>query len=156
MSKVTVVADKNGNLISVSPNNPEYGWFFVEQELFQFSTTGWLKKVKRKARIMGKTEDLLSTGYREGTSLPGKIVVVESLTPFNAENPDRDLKVAGETGVICRIDDQPIYRQSFYTTNVNASDELITHDNSDEIRDVQTAQKEMSSFKMKTEETVNL
>ena len=53
--------------------------------------------------------------------LPGKIVVVESLTPFNPENPDRDLKIAGGTGVICRIDDQPIYRQTFYKYFLNHS-----------------------------------
>lgn len=156
MSKVTVVADKNGNVIGVSANNPDYGYIRVEQQAIQINNEGWLRNVKRSALLKGKTEDLLSTGYTEGTTLPGKIVVVESLVPFNTENPDRDLKIAGDTGIICRIDDQPIYRQSFYTSNSNAVDELITHDNSDEIRDVQTAQKEMSSFKVRKEESVNL
>jgi ribosome biogenesis protein Tsr3 len=81
--------------------------------------------------------------------------VVESLTAFNANNPDRDLKIAGDTGVICRIDDQPIYRQTFYSINDNAFDELITHNNSDEIKEVQAAQKAMSSFGVKRSE-VNL
>lgn len=156
MSKVTVVADKNGNVIGVSQNNPDYGYIRVEQTAIQINNEGWLRNVKRSALIKGKTEDLLSTGYAEGTTLPGKIVVVESLVPFNTENPDRDLKIAGDTGIVCRIDDQPIYRQSFYTSNPSACDELITHDNSDEIRDVQTAQREMSSFKVRKEEAVNL
>ena len=157
MSKVTVVADKNGNVIGVSKNNPDYGYIRVEQQVIHINNEGWLKNIKRSALIKGKTEDLLNTGYVEGTVLPGKIIVVESLVPFNPENPNRDLKIAGDTGVICSIEDQPIYRQSFYTTNVNAHDELITHDNYDEIKDVQFAQKTMKSFTIKNEkESVNL
>lgn len=146
MSRVKVAADKNGNVIGISENNPEYGYIRVEQVATQISNDGWLRNVRRSSLIKGKVSDLTETGYREGTELPGKIVVVESLTPFNPNNPDRDLKVAGETGVICRIDDQPIYRQTFYTTNENAFDEMITHDNTDEIREVQAAQKAVSSL----------
>ena len=146
MSTVKVAADKNGNIIGVSQNNPEYGYIRVEQAATQINDQGWLRNVKRSALIKGKVEDLLACNYKEGTTINGKIVVVESLTPFNPTNPDRDLKVAGETGVICRIDDQPIYRQTFFTQNLNAYDELITHDNTDEIKDVQVAQRSISSL----------
>lgn len=146
MSKVKVVADKNGNIINVSPNNPDYGYIRVEQQTIQINEQGWLKNVKRTALIKGKMEDLLQTGYREGTELPGKLIVKESLNPFNEENPDKDLKIAGATGVICRVDDQPIYRQTFYTTNPNAWDETFSHTNTDEIRDVMTAQREMQAL----------
>lgn len=143
-NKVVVVSDKDGNVVGVSQNNPEYGYIRVEQTAVQINDQGWLRNVKRSAIIKGKVKDLIETGYREGSELPGKIVVVESLTPFNQENPDRDLKIAGNTGVICRIDDQPIYRQSFYTTNLNAFDELISHTNTDEIREVMDAQKALN------------
>jgi len=146
MSKVLVTADQNGNVIGVSQNNPEYGYIRVEQTTVQINDQGWLRNVKRSALIKGKVVDLQEVGYREGTELPGKIVVVESLTPFNPENPDRDLKIAGSTGVVCRIDDQPIYRQTFYTQNLTACDEFITHTNSEEIKEVQSAQKAMSSL----------
>ena len=146
MSKVTIVADKNGNVIGISQNNPDYGYMRVEQQAVQINNEGWLRNVKRSALIKGRTEDLLSTGYVEGTTLPGKIVVVESLIPFNMENPDRDLKIAGDSGIICRVDDQPIYRQSFYTSNPNAVDELLTHSNTEEIKEVLAAQKAMSSM----------
>jgi hypothetical protein len=146
MSKVVVTADQNGNVIGVSQNNPEYGYIRVEQQAIQINDEGWLRNVKRSALIKGKVVDLQSTNYREGTELQGKIVVVESLVPFNQENPDRDLKVAGSTGVICRIDDQPIYRQTFYTNNVNAIDEFINHNNSEEIKEVQGAQRVMNSL----------
>ena len=146
-SKVRVTADINGNVIGVSQNNPEYGYVRVEQSVTQISEAGWLKPVKRSALIKGKVEDLAQAGFIDGFELSGKIIVKESLTPFNPENPDKDLKIAGQTGVVCRIDDQPIYRQTFYTSNQEAYDELITHDNTSEIREVQIAQKEISSLK---------
>ncbi len=147
MGKVTVVADKNGNLISVSPNNPEYGWIFVEQTIPQYSQ-GWLRNVTLKTRIMGKVKDFTEGGYFKGQTLPGKIVVKESFQPFNTENPDSTLKIAGDTGIPCRFDDQPIYRQTFYTTNVNDQDELIMHNNTEEIREVMRAQKELEILKV--------
>lgn len=146
-SKVRVTADINGNVIGVSQNNPEYGYVRVEQSVTQISEAGWLKPVKRSALIKGKVEDLAQAGFVDGFELSGKIIVKESLTPFNPENPDKDLKIAGQTGVVCRIDDQPIYRQTFFTSNQEAYDELITHDNTTEIREVQLAQKEISSLK---------
>ena len=145
MNKVKVVADKNGNIVSISPNNTEYGYIRVEQQGVQINDQGWLRNTTRYALIKGKVEDLLSCNYQEGTEISGKIVVRESLTPFNPENAARDLKVAGNTGVVCRVDDQPIYRQTFFTTNLKASDELITHTNTDEIKDVQAAQKSILS-----------
>ena len=146
MSKVVVIADKNGNIIGQSTNNPEYGYIRVQQQTVQISEQGWLKTVKRSAILKGKMEDLLSAEYREGTQLPGKIVVVEALEPFNPTNPDKDLKIAGDTGIICRVEDQPIYRNSFYTSNPNAYDELISHTNSDEIKDVMEAKRVMTTF----------
>lgn len=152
MTKVNVVADKNGNIICISENNPEYGWIFVEQLTTQIDN-GWLRNVRRKARIMGKVTDLQENGYTEGKELPGKIIVKESFTPFNQNDPDKDLKIAGSTGIICRVDDQAIYRQTVYTTNENLQDELIHHTNTDEIREVTEAQKNaFSGLKLKMKE----
>ena len=145
MEKVKITADKNGNIITISENNPEYGWIFVEQTVSQFEN-GWMKNVVRKARINGKKNELVEAKFTKGQELPGRIVVLESLSPFDTENSDRDLKVAGKTGVICRYDDQPIYRQSVYTSNLNAFDELITHTNGEEIKEVMLAQKMLSEL----------
>lgn len=152
MSKVLVVADKNGNIIGQSTNNPEYGYIRVQQHTVQINDQGWLKTVKRSAILKGKMEDLLSAEYKEGTQLPGKIVVIEALEPFNPTNPDKDLKIAGDTGIICRVEDQPIYRNTFYTSNPNAFDELITHTNTNEIKDVMEAKKAMSAFEQPSTE----
>jgi hypothetical protein len=146
MSKVVIMADKNGNVIGQSENNPEYGYVRVEQVGTFINDQGWLRRSRRSALIKGLVKDLQDSKFTEGQELDGKIVVVESFVPFNPENPDRDLKLAGETGIICRVDDQPIYRQSFYTPNVNAHDTLIPHTNSDEIREVQSAQKTLSAM----------
>jgi hypothetical protein len=151
-NKVTVTADKNKNIITVSPNNPEFGWLTLEQEVFEINDRGWLKSTKRTALVHGKVDDLKKAGYKEGTELPGKIVVLESLTPFNLENPDRDLKVAGKSGVICRVEDEPIYRKSFYTGNQNISDEFVAHTNVEEIRQVMEAQKMLNLIHKETEE----
>jgi|NOAtaT_6_FD_contig_21_7612376_length_918_multi_7_in_0_out_0_2 hypothetical protein len=153
-SKVVVKADENGNVIGVFKNNPEYGYVRVEQVAPVISDTGWLKTAKRSSFIKGKIEDLQKLSYKANQEIPGKIVIVESLIPFNMENADRDLKVAGDTGVICRYDDQPIYRRSFYTTNTKIEDEVIHHTNADEIREVQAAQRELTSSIVKKRDAV--
>lgn len=139
--KVRVTADENGTVIGVSANNPEYGYVRVEQVVTQVNDEGWLRLAKRSALLKGKVEDLIDMDYKEGQELSGKIIVKESFDPFNPENPDRDLKIAGDTGITCRVDDLPIYRQTFYTLNESATDELIMHNNGDEIREVMAAQK---------------
>jgi len=159
MSKAIVTADKTGNVIGVSQNNPEYGYIRVEQETTQINDQGWLRKVKRGALIKGKVQDLIDCAYKAGDEITGKIVVRESLTPFNPNNPDRDLKVAGNTGVICRLDDQPIYRQTFFTNDLEAGDQFIMHTNTDEIRDVQSAQRALVSMTLNNKsanETINM
>lgn len=152
MSKVKVVADSNGSIIGQSQNNPEYGYIRIEQKTIQISEQGWLKSVKRSTLLKGKMEDLLNSGYKEGSELSGKLIVKESLVPFNPANPDKNLKIAGSTGIICRIDDQPIYRDTFYTTNIDAYDELISHNNNEEIKDVMYSQKLMENLNLVTEE----
>lgn len=143
---VTVKADDLGNVINVSENSPEFGYVRVQQLVPVISNTGWAKPQKRSALIKGKIEDLKMFGFKENESIPGKIVVRESFMPFNAKDSERDLKIAGDTGIICRVDDQPIYRQTFFTYDVNAQDELIAHTNTDEIREVALASREMSAI----------
>jgi hypothetical protein len=138
-NKVKVTADQHGNIIGVSTNNPEYGFVRVEQNVTQINQQGWLKNVKRSTLIKGLVSDLTASGFKEGFEITGKIIVVESLNPFNQENPERDLKIAGDSGIVCRIDDQPIYRQTFFTPDPNAQDQLIIHNNVEEIREVMEA-----------------
>ena len=134
-TKVRVTANAEGNVVSLSTENPTYGFIRVEQTRMVFNDKGWATKKVMSALIYGEASDLISFGYFNGQELPGKIVVKESLEAFNRVNPDRDYKIAGKTGIICCLDGQPIYRKTFYTESATATDELIAHNNTGAIRE---------------------
>ena len=133
-SKVTVQADEQNNVIRVSKNNPEFGHIRVIHNRVLFSSNGWVNNKQLSTLIQGKVEDLQELGFKSGQELDGKIITKEQLTPFNENDPDRDLKMAGDTGIVCSKDGQPIYRRTNYTADSTAQDSLVAHDNSDEIR----------------------
>ena len=140
--KVTIVADENGSVIRVSKNNPEFGHVRLVQDTTAIGNGNWVKKQSRSTLIHGTVEDLQATGLAEAKTLPGKIVVRESFEPFSSDNPDRDLKVAGDTGIVCvgvnpetGEVDCPIYRKSFYSMDMNDHDTLIAHTNGQAIRE---------------------
>jgi len=137
MSKVNIQPDELGNVIRVSKNNPEYGHVRITQDRVVFKSNGWVKRSELSTLIHGKVEDLEAIDIANKTELPGKIVVIERLDPFNSDDPDRDMKIAGDTGVICVKDDQPIYRKTFFVQNTETQDELIDHTNRDEIKEAQ-------------------
>tara|TARA_R100000734_G_C3318100_1_gene111902 strand:- start:3550 stop:4140 length:591 start_codon:yes stop_codon:yes gene_type:complete len=133
--KVQIVADDSGAVIRQSKNNPDYGHVRLVQERVTFGNAGWVKRNVVSTLLHGTIEDLQETGIANQTTLPGKIVVKEQLTPFNEENPDRDLKYAGDTGIICCAHGEPIYRKTFFTTDANAEDIFVAHTNGDAIRE---------------------
>jgi len=130
--KVVVVASAEGVVARPNPNNPEFGHIRVSQTTYTMEN-GFRKKSSRTALINGKLADLREEGLKAGEELEGKIIVKESTTPFNKENPDGDIKLAGESGVPCTIGGLPIYRKSFYVTD-DSTDVLVAHDNTDEIK----------------------
>jgi hypothetical protein len=133
-SKVTVVADDNGNVIRQS-KNPEIGYVRVTQDAVSYSANGWVQRKTRSALILGNIDDLKELKFKKGQTLDGKIVVKESTEPFNSEDPDRDLKIAGSTGIICcTADGEPIYRTTFYDATGLQVDIMIPHANGDAIR----------------------
>jgi len=134
MSKVVVVANDHGDVVQQSENNSEFGHIRVEQVRTVIDQRGWVNRKKYIALIAGKTEDLEALDYSNGQKLDGKIIVKESLTPFNSKNPERDIKYADNSGVICMQNDQPIYRKCIYTLVSNAQDEYVQHTNVAEIK----------------------
>lgn len=128
MKKVTVTADPSGQAVVASQNNPEYGYVRVAQTRNIVDERGWLKNKPVAALILGSTADLKET-YSANQELDGKIIIKESLTPFNKKNPEKDLKVAGDTEITCMVGDKPIYRKAFYSQDANAQDVLIQHTN---------------------------
>ena len=130
---VRVVHSGNHPLLNVITHAAEYGWMFVEQSFINEEG----KETKRRAKYFGLYQYLKI--LKEGDILPGKIIILESLTPFNQDNPDCNLKVEGNTGVICTIDDNLIYRITYYDASNQMEDKCLVHDNEEEIRDIRKA-----------------
>lgn len=134
-NKVQIIPDELGSVIRVSQNNSEFGHVRLQQERVTFGNTGWVNRKTVSTLLHGKVEDLREMGIQNMKELTGKIVIRESLEPFSNTDPDRDLKIAGDTGIICCQDGQPIYRKTMYTADSNAEDVLVAHNNGDAIRE---------------------
>jgi hypothetical protein len=134
-SKVNIIADDMGNVIRQSNNNSEYAYIRLQQDRVTFGNNGWVKKSNVSTLLHGKLEDLQSLNFKAEDTLAGKIIIKESLEPFSSNDPDRDLKRAGDTGIICCVDGQPIYRKTFFVADATAEDVLIAHNNSDAIKE---------------------
>lgn len=130
---VRVTANEAGQVVHVSKNNPDYGYIRVEQTRPVFEN-GWTKKKTLSALISGTVDDLKSLNFKQGEELPGRIQIVEQLTEFNSVDPEKDYKMAGETGIVCCLDGEPIYRRTFYTEDASAQDITIAHNNDADIK----------------------
>jgi hypothetical protein len=147
-SKVLVVADATTNaVINVSANNPEYGYVRLQQAKTTVDDNGFLRRTVLSALIQAPVDILKEMGYYGGQILSGTLVIEESLTPFNKKNPERDLKIAGKTGIVCRLDDQPIYRRVRYSENPDALNKTIQHTNVEELREAYNMQSASAAIK---------
>jgi len=153
-SKVVVTADAAGNVIIRSSKNPTYGHIRVEQTRMIVDETGFARKKKLSALIPGTIEDLKSFNWTANQVIEGKIVIKESLTPFNKYEPERDYKVAGQSQVVCRNDEQPIYRKHFYSLSPNSEDVLVAHTNGEEIQAAYAVLKEHDALSSDTDFTL--
>ena len=134
-NQVNIIADDMGNVIRQSNTNSEFGYVRLQQSRATFGSNNFLNKKNLSTLIHGKLEDLQSMGWKADQVLPGKIQVREQLEPFSSNDPDRDLKMAGDTEIVCCVDGQPIYRKTFFMPDVNAQDVLLAHTNGDAIRE---------------------
>jgi hypothetical protein len=134
-SKVNILADDMGNVVRQSNSNPEFGHVRLQQTRVTFGNTGWVKKSNISTLLHGKLEDLQEMGLESMGSLPGKIIIKEQLEAFSANDGDRDYKMAGDTGIVCCVDGQPIYRKTFYVADITAQDVLIAHTNGLDIKE---------------------
>ncbi len=135
MNKVQIMPDELGNVVRQSKNNTDFGYVRLQQDKVSFGNNGWVKRSQVSTLLHGKIEDFDAIGIKDKTELTGKIIVREQTEAFSANDPDRDLKYAGDTGVICCAYGEPIYRKTFFVTDVNAEDILIAHTNGDAIRE---------------------
>ena len=134
-SKVIVLADDTtGAVVNVSENNPDYGYVRISQVRTVVDDNGFLRRKNITALMPALVTDLQEMHLFSGQQLEGKIVFEESLTPFNTKTPERDLKIAGDTGIVCSVDGNPIYRRAVYSTASNAQDLLVQHNNIEQLR----------------------
>jgi hypothetical protein len=134
-STVKIVADATtGAVVRVSETNPEFSSVRLEQTRTVIGNNNFIERKTVSTLLQGATADLTAMGFYAGQELPGSIVIEESLTPFNKKTPERDLKVAGDTGIICSVGGQPIYRRAVYSAATNAQDTLVKHDNVEQLR----------------------
>jgi hypothetical protein len=140
-SKVIVLADETKAVVNVSENNPDYAYVRFQQVRTMIDDNGFARRKTITAIMPGLLEDLTAMNLFAGQQLDGKIVIEESLTPFNKKTPERDLKIAGETGIVCTLGGLPIYRRTKFSFNSATQDSTLDHDNVDELRAAYAAQK---------------
>tara|TARA_R100001440_G_scaffold136_1_gene341 strand:+ start:5199 stop:5924 length:726 start_codon:yes stop_codon:yes gene_type:complete len=142
---VVICKDDQKNVIRVSKNNPLYAHVRLTQERSWISANGWFTVREISTLIQGETAKLKASGIGRKSKLPGNIYIKEQLTPFSKNDPKRDLKFAGKTGVTCKAADPEtgeivdIYRKTFYDATGTNEDILIEHINGDEIRKANNA-----------------
>jgi hypothetical protein len=155
-SKVKVVADPATGSVVHASNNEDFGYIRLEQvrtvidEKSQF-----LKRRVLSTLIHGEISALRECGYYAGQELPGNILIEESFVPFNTKNPEKDLKIAGSTGIVCvgRDEDgvvKPIYRRNVYSPNPAKADSTKEHINKEEIKAAYAAQSHVQHVKPNT------
>ena len=123
---VKIKKDQLGNIIRQT-SNPEYGYVVLSQKRIHFKNE-WVNEKELTALLKGHIDTLKNMNLESYAELPGNIIVQESVTPFNSNDPERDLKVAGDTGIIlCTEDGEPIYRKTIYDASGMMNDVLIQH-----------------------------
>lgn len=114
----------NGKSVSAK-DGKEYATIRVD-ELRSSVEDGFLNSKNRTAFIRGlasKWAELLD-GLKDGDKFPidGQIVVLESHTPFYA---DQAPKINPETSEVIMVNGAAVYRQTKFTGDMNAKDQLI-------------------------------
>jgi len=155
-SKVKVVADPTTNAVVHVSNNDQFGYIRLEQVRTVIDEkTQFLKRKVFSTLIHGEIDALRAAGYYAGQELPGNILIEESFLPFNSKNPERDLKIAGSTGIVCIGDDngtlKPIYRRNVYSPSSKKEDNTIDHVNKEEIKAAFAAQSAVKAMTPNTD-----
>jgi hypothetical protein len=154
MNTKVKVTSRNGQVVVPSKNNLEYGYVTVSQTRV-IVDNGFIKKKDLTALMQGELEDLNSLNLYDGMDLPGNIYIKESLTPFREDDPEKDIKYAGDTGVICMVEDKPIFRKTMYSMQ-DESDEFVAHTNTEEIKTAQKSGKSAETANVEEEESFDL
>jgi hypothetical protein len=157
ISEVYVAGDSMGNVITVSNNNPEYGWITLKQDFTEVSN-GWINNKIRSTIIMSTVDTLEKLNLAEGEIMEGRIVIREQTEPFST--PDRDVKRAGAEGpVLVDANGNTIYRRTFFVSQsaindnpAEGEDVLIPYANVEEVKAFNASQRNLTRVETKQED----
>jgi hypothetical protein len=122
------------------------GWGYIQ--LFQSTSTyDWMNGAmyeQNRWALMRANAATLEAKFKPGQNIGGNILVVDTLTPTNAANPQQDLRYtrreiydmveAGNTTAIpCKVNDKPVYRVRRWEPTGKEQDMVISHTNQVEI-----------------------
>lgn len=126
MSKVVSVTAKDGQVVipSTTPGKESSGYMRVEFEITTMEN-GFIRKEKRSALIRGKVADLSSLNLKEGAKIIGQIIHKEKT---EKSYPEQEPKINPSTMEVVTSNGLPVYRESFYTADQDATDILLSTD----------------------------
>jgi hypothetical protein len=150
MSTLKFVPNAEGTLISISKRNPNFGWIrLASEEIILDSVTGFPKISKKSFLIKQEISnlELFLSAYPNGT-MPGKLIVVEfteSQAPaefkklINDKIPYEEaiasfVKRADSAGPELTLNGERIFRYTKYSPKLDVYDELVAHDNVEEVK----------------------
>lgn len=129
-NQVEVIANKTTGLVFNSTgisakDGKEYGWYTVQSTFVDRS--GSMDKVTVLTALRSTSKETFDKApLVVGEVLDGKIVIKESITknPFRAS---QEPKRKGKDGGILLFNGQPIYRETEFTTDLNAQNVLVAY-----------------------------
>lgn len=129
-NSVVVIANKTTGLVFNSTgisakDGKEYGWYTVQSTFVDRS--GSMDKVTVLSALRSTSAEAFNAApLVAGEILEGKIIVKESTTknPFRA---NQEPKRKGKDGGILLFNGQPIYRETEFTTDLNAQNVLVAY-----------------------------
>ena len=71
-SKVIVSANAEGNVISTSAVNPEYGFVRLQQQRVTFTNSGWVQTRNLSTLLHGRVDELQTLGLKANQEMQGK------------------------------------------------------------------------------------
>lgn len=156
MSKVTIRPTSTGELITVYPSNPNYGYIAVETTDIYIANQQAVKK-SRVALVRGEVEVLKAyVSMLAGKPLPGHIIVKEFLeddlpasyeSRLNKKAISREaaiepfIKRAGKGGIALTLGGQRILRFTEYDATGSDTDVIVSYDNVAEVYEARSAAK---------------
>lgn len=135
-NSVKVVANKNTGEVITSRtitdkegNSREVGVVMVQSKtLSGLSALGRVSTRTAFITLEEEAMDFLGDSLKDGHNFPiaGKICIEETLTPYvRKDGTPQEPKINPSTGEVITFQGQPVYRNSFFTEDVNQADVFL-------------------------------